>query len=480
LPGIESTEKDEMRQLALRGGPYTLKEKQDLTEYCEDDVRALQRLLPRLEPDLDLPRALLRGRYMAAAARMEATGIPVDVGTLARLRSHWDDLQGLLIAQVDHDYHVYEGKSFKADRWAAYLAREGIPWPRLESGNLALDDDTFREMSRLYPVVAPLRELRASLSSMRLERLAVGEDGRNRCLLSAFRARTSRNQPSNTQFIFGPSVWLRGLIRPEAGQGLAYLDWDQQEFGIAAGLSGDPAMISAYASGDAYMAFAQQAGAAPNSATKKTHRAIRDRFKATALAVQYGMGSRSLALRLGITEMEARGLLKAHHGTYPVFWKWSDAAVNRAMLLGDLFTTFGWSIRADTGTNPRSLRNFPMQANGAEMMRLAAILATEQGVAVCCPVHDALLVEAPLPDLEEVVSQTRMCMAAASRLVTGGLELRTEAEVVSYPDRYMDPRGARMWRSVMALLPALGPSTPSGGAGGVPASVQGPPSLLKR
>jgi hypothetical protein len=52
--------------------------------------------------------------------------------------------------------------------------------------------------------VAPLRELRHALSQLRLNALAVGSDGRNRCLLSTFRAKTSRNQPSNSQFIFGP------------------------------------------------------------------------------------------------------------------------------------------------------------------------------------------------------------------------------------------------------------------------------------
>ena len=72
-------------------------------------------------------------------------------------------------------------------------------------------------MARAYPIVAPLRELRVALSQMRLSDLRVGKDGRNRAMLSAFRARTGRNQPSNTKFIFGPSVWLRGLIKPPPG-----------------------------------------------------------------------------------------------------------------------------------------------------------------------------------------------------------------------------------------------------------------------
>jgi hypothetical protein len=80
-------------------------------------------------------------------------------------------------------------------------------------------------MARAYPEVAPIRELRGALSQMRLSDLAVGTDERNRCLISAFRARTGRNQPSNSRFVFGPSVWLRSLIRPQEGYGIAYIDW---------------------------------------------------------------------------------------------------------------------------------------------------------------------------------------------------------------------------------------------------------------
>jgi hypothetical protein len=35
-----------------------------------------------------------------------------------------------------------------------------------------------------------------------------------------------------------------------------------------------------------------------------------------------------------------------------------------------------------------------LEVFGAEMMRLAACLATERGIQVCCPVHDAFLIEA--------------------------------------------------------------------------------------
>src|SRR4029450_11433918 len=150
-------------------------------------------------------------------------------------------------------------------------------------------------MARVYPVVAPMRELRSALSEMRLADLAVGSDGRNRTLLSAFRAPPGPRQPSKTRYIFGPSVWLRSLIKPPPGYGAAYIDWEQQEHGVAAVLSGDPAMLAAYLSGDPYLEFAKQAGAVPLDATKHSHRSERERFKQCSLAVAYGMEAEGLA-----------------------------------------------------------------------------------------------------------------------------------------------------------------------------------------
>jgi DNA polymerase-1 len=452
LDGIGAAEKEDMRGLAMRGGPWTADEREALLGYCMGDVDALARLLPAMLPHIDLPRALLRGRYMAAVSAMEHVGVPIDVPALELLREHWTGIQDALIADIDNDYGVFEGRTFKIDRFAAWLAWNGIPWPLLETGRLDLRTDTFRQQAKAFPAVAPLHELRHSLSDLRLNDLAVGRDARNRVLLSPFRARSGRNAPSTSKFIFGPSTWLRGLIKPAPGYGLAYIDWAQQELGIAAALSNDPAMLAAYRSGDPYLAFARQAGVVPPDATKQSHGPQRELFKACALGVQYGMGPEALAQRIGRPLIVGRDLIRAHRETYPRFWRWSDAAVDEAMLVGRLRTVFGWPVHVGVDANPRSLRNFPMQANGAEMLRLACCLAIERGIEVCAPVHDAVLIGAPLDRLEQDIATMRAAMIEASRVVLDGFELTTDANVVSYPNRYQDARGIVMWDRVMRLV----------------------------
>ena len=347
--------------------------------------------------------------------------------------------------------------SFSEEKFEQLLARNGTPWPRLASGRLALDDDTFRYMVQTYPYLTPLAELRRGMGEMRLfDNLAVGHDGYNRCLLSPFRSTTGRNQPSNARFIFGPSAWLRNLIQPRPGQAVAYVDYSQKELGIAAALSGDGAMMLAYSSGDPYLAFAKQAGAVPTDATKKTHAGEREQFKACVLAVQYGMGEESLAIRIGQAVPYARELLRLHRVTYPAFWRWSEAAVCHAMLKGWLKTVFGWTVRVGPSANARSLANFPCQGNGAEMLRLACCLATERGVRVCCPVHDAIMVEGAADEIDSVVEQTQAAMVEASRIILDGFELRSDVKIVTHPERYSDPRGDRMWSTVMDILDGIG------------------------
>jgi DNA polymerase I-like protein with 3'-5' exonuclease and polymerase domains len=174
------------------------------------------------------------------------------------------------------------------------------------------------------------------------------------------------------------------------------------------------------------------------------------------LAVQYGMSAIGLSPRINQPTIRARQLLALHRQTYRTFWAFSDNVLNEAVLGGRLWTSFGWQIHTqatdEVKLNPRSLCNFPMQANGAEMLRLACIMLADAGIKVCAPVHDALLIEAPLDQLDAVVAQAQALMREASKAVLNGFELASDAKIVRYPDRYMDERGIKMWNNIMARI----------------------------
>jgi DNA polymerase-1 len=93
---------------------------------------------------------------------------------------------------------------------------------------------------------------------------------------------------------------------------------------------------------------------------------------------------------------------------------------------------FGWTVHVTGISRPTTLRNYMMQASGSEMLRAACCLATERGILLCAPVHDALLVEGPAGEIKDVVAATRAAMGEAS--VLDG------------------KRGQVMWDRVMDLL----------------------------
>jgi DNA polymerase I len=317
------------------------------------------------------------------------------------------------------------------------------------------DDDVFKPMVMRYPFLAALRDLRSTLIRLNELELPVGQDGRNRGSLAPYRSVTGRNYPPTSEFIFGKPTWIRSLVKPEPGRAIAYIDWSSAEFGIAAALSGDVRMKAAYESGDVYMAFAIEAGAAPRGAIKETHPDVRELYKTVVLAVQYGQTAFGLAKKLGRQPWQAQELLDLHRRVYARYWQWSEWMSQTATFAKSIETVFGWPMHVTSRTKPNTVSNFPMQANGAEMLRWACAFATERGVEIHAPVQDALLVGGSIEEIEDVVAVTEHAMAESSRLVLDGFTLRTDPKIVRYPDRYVDERGAGMWDRVMKLLHEL-------------------------
>ena len=416
-------------------------------------LSTVAQLFDRMKPRLKFGLALLRGRNLQAVARIEATGIPIDAKTLSALSDKWSDYAPKLLQLVDQDFGFYDDGQFNVAAFEEWLCKRNIDWPRLPSGAIDLSDDAFSEGARVNLTLRPLKELRVTLKNFRPSGFVFGGDGRNRSPLRPFSSRTGRNQPSNASCILYGPAWMRNLIRPEAGMGLALIDWDQQEFGIAAALSGDVAMQQAYRSGDPYLALALAAGA-PNydDAGTPTKAEIRGQFKVCTLGVQYGMGAGRIARLLRLSEQHAAKLVAHHRATYPDFWRWSDQIEASAFFYGELQSVFGWRVSVGANANPRFVRNFPMQANGAEMLRLACCSVTEADVRVCAPLHDALLIEAPSKDLPDAVATTQRLMAEASAIVLDGFALRTSTKLVSHPNRLGDSRGIAIWNAVESLL----------------------------
>ena len=86
------------------------------------------------------------------------------------------------------------------------------------------------------------------------------------------------------------------------------------------------------------------------------------------------------------------------------------------------------------------------------MLRLACTYLVENDIKVCAPIHDAILIEMRTVDLEVTVAKAQDLMRQASEVILPGFPLKSDAKVISYPNRYIDQRGIQMWDEVMDLL----------------------------
>jgi len=472
LDTISTKRKEAMQKRVMDGWPFTPEEREQILTYCVSDIDALALLLPFLLKEIGLRVALYHGEFAAVSALMEHYGVPIDMEIFPQLADEaiWGAVRDAMVPAIDAKYGVYvrgeNGEwSFNMELFDAYRAREGIAWPRLESGKLNMQRKIFEDMSKGRPQLEDLRQLRHTRDKMRKIKLAVGADGRNRTVLWPFKAKTSRTQPKAAKWIFSPAVWLRSLIKPRPGWAVAYIDYSSMEFLIAAVLSDGHcgptnAMLDMYRSGDPYLSFAKRVGAVPSTATKKSHAEVRDKYKVMLLATQYGMSAETLAGRLGVSSFEAHEMLNQHRELFAQYWKWSDDWLAHSLQTGVMRTAFGWEYRigiVESTVNARSIRNWPVQATGADVLRISCILAARHGIRILAPVHDAVLIEAPIEHIEADVALMQEIMRRASRVVlnndaSGTHELRTDAKIIRYPDRYSDKRGEDIWAYVLKHL----------------------------
>jgi DNA polymerase I len=443
------------------------------------------------EYSLSDPASLFRGRYMCAVARINHRGIPFDTETFHIILNKRETLRMEWIRKYDPNFEIFaENGKVSRDRWETYLEKRGKLeiWPKTEKTKRAsYEEQVLRDMSAAGHIPMDLAELFYTVNLLKSFSLFVGEDGRNRVKwFNAYGTKTGRN--AQRGYIYMMAKWVRSLIKPGPGMAVAYCDWNSMEVGVGAQMSRDPQLLEAYASGDAHMFLAKASAMVPPDAAKdaKTssyacgprcgraeclhlplctefanHVEVRSQFKTCDLAAMYGVSDYGL-IKKGLTKAQARTTLRFHHDIYSVFWDWMSDQVETADIDGCTSTVLDWQMRVDIEGDrspsraARTVGNFFVQANSAEVMHLAAILAVELGLGIVAIVHDAFLLEAPIEDMQRQVTLLKQCMDEASAVVLDGFVLGvdgyTEDKWVVYPERYLDERGEKFWNEIQESL----------------------------
>jgi len=486
IPCMGQLTKESLREAVIQGR-YRERE-EEIKRYALDDVELTARIMahPKVWPGIDWVRAIgHRGRYLMANAAVERRGIPIDVELLDHISGHFEThVVRTAKAAVNEAVGrpLFDGLGvFKVGEFAQFLQEEGLldVWPKTEKTGLPeLDKSFLKDWAELDPRFRVLHEARKILNQGSMgARLRVRPDGRARAWLNPLSTKTGRCAPAEGKretgstptdrdpFVFAGSRWVRSLIKPEPGRGLAYIDFVSQEIWVAAAVSGDQNLLRCYQAPDPYVEFGIIGGLLPPAATKRTHEAERKRLKTVMLGLGYGMGAGLLAARMKSTRKEAERLIELHREVFSTFWQWQERVSLFARSEGYVFNPQGWSMavtgwggKRGRGVESNTIKNWVIQSTGAACLQTALAMVEEAGIETVATIHDAIMIEAPIGLIEEHTERARKLMGEAARLTVGFDEApcRTDFEIVTYPDRFTDEDGADMFERIVGELPPMG------------------------
>lgn len=492
IPHQTKDYKRDMIELILSEKDFTDEEYEDICEYCWTDVDPLPLLYAyilashedsSLRSPWEMDHAILRGEYSKACAILEfrSKGFPVNEVKIRDIFENKGRIRFELIKHANKEYGFPIWRtdgSFDFKSLEAYLSFQpwGLQWERTPSGRLRTDQEYINDLIKQFPNMRTFGWVRDGLNQLKDDGLVNliehDEDGLAYIKPASipFWTVTSRNQPLVKRgFILNMPPWLRCLaIKPHPGKIVIGADWGKQEIAIGCALSGDRKLLEAYLTGDIYLTLAKMAGAVPEDGTKASHPLQRQAFKAAQLALGYGMGKKSLARKIYneingnskvvIHDMEwcqkqADTIFDWHKRTFKVYWDFLEKEKNESKRRGYNYSMDGWMYYANDNTKATRLINFPIQSNGAVMLREAIKdIAHETDLNVICSLHDAIYVECDAADEERVKALLKLYMDRAAEAICGDISIEIGFKVYTHESGFHDERGTETLEMIEGIL----------------------------
>ena len=182
-------------------------------------------------------------------------------------------------------------------------------------------------------------------------------------------------------------------------------------------------MLAAVNSPDPYLYVAKFVKAVPEYATKKSHPVERERYKVSYLAIAYDQTPYGLSAKLGLSLAKATFIHSNILNAFKDYKFWIKGVKVNAGRRGFFETKYGWKyhLNDESKVNPKRLSNYPIQANGGEVLRMAMIDVMEGGFDknLSMIIHDALLLHIPRKNLAASVRKIKSLMEKAAEKVIG-------------------------------------------------------------
>ncbi|MGQ0709423.1 MAG: DNA polymerase I [Rhodoferax sp.] len=411
---------------------------------CEDAdfVMDVHRALwPRLQADPALAFVYqLEIESSEALFRIECNGVSIDAPTLAA-QSH---ALGQRIVELEREAHELAGQPFNLGSpkqiGEIFFTKLGLPVvKKTATGAPSTDEEVLEKLAEDYPLPAKILEHRglAKLKGTYTDKLAAmalprtGRVHTHYAQAVAVTGRLSSNDPNlqNIPVRTPEGRRVREAFVAPPGCVIASADYSQIELRIMAHLSGDAALVRAFQEGhDVHRATAAEVfGLALEAVSPEQRRYA----KAINFGLIYGMSAFGLARSLGIDNTAAKNFITRYFERYPGVKDYMERTRQSAKAQGYVQTVFGRRLYLPEINSPNGPRragaeraaiNAPMQGTAADLIKLAmvavqkALDAQALGTRMVMQVHDELVFEVPLSEVDWVREQVPRLMAGVAQL----------------------------------------------------------------
>lgn len=419
---------------------------QEVCEYASEDADMTLRLYHHLKPlvkESGAERALEQcdNALLPVLLCMEAEGVRIDT---ANLKLYSTEL-ALEIESLEKQIYAAAGTSFNvaSPKQLGTILFDYLKLPpkgTTPTGQYITSEDVLSSLVAQHPIIPLILEYRttAKLKSTYVDKLPTfirPETGRIHTTFNQALTETGRLSSDNPNLQNIPIRTEKGrriraaFIARDDGHVLLSADYSQIELRVMAALSGDPILTEAFRkNADIHVETAARVNdLQPEFVTPE----MRNQAKMVNFGIIYGISAFGLGQRLGISRTEAAKLIDAYFSLYPAVKEYMDSTVEKARKDGSVGTLMGRRrpLR-DINSRNATLRtaaervaiNTPVQGTAADLIKLAMVAVHREMVArrlksrLILQVHDELVLDVPLAEVEEVRELVTRCMTDAMEI----------------------------------------------------------------
>ncbi len=461
--GVEMTEIKELigsgkKQITMDVVPI-----EQAAPYAAADADLTLRLVPILQKEVKdkLQLKLLSDMEMpliAILAEMEMAGIALDSEYLAGMSKDLEKqlakLEKQIYKLVGYEFNINSTQQLAEALFGKLALKPADKSRKTAAGKYSTAADVLEEMRGQHDVIDLILEQRelSKLKSTYVDALpeAVNPD--------TSRVHTSYNQAGSVTGRIASSEpnlqnipirtelgrQVRKAFVAERGKRLVAADYSQIELRLAAHMSRDKTLTQAFLNDEDI--HTATIATVLNIPLEKVTKEQRRQAKAINYGLLYGMGAFALSRQTGLTLAEAENFIKSYFERMPGVKRYLDETKRLAAERGYVETllgrrryfpglTQGAQTREGAMARARAEReaiNAPIQGTAADIIKLAmlrlpaALKDAGLSAKLLLQVHDELVLECPIAEVDEVARITRAVMSSAYQLdIPLGVEVRS-------------------------------------------------------